>query len=91
MLPPFGMKMYYDFIMIGSLSGGFLSGLIKINEIPYVKKHTKPEISIDIECIYQTSPIAVHAGVGSVIGGITAATAPISIPAYIWWMNRHNK
>jgi hypothetical protein len=85
--------MYYDWIILSALSGGFLSGINKASNIIFLENNNDEPLffEIPIRCMYHASRIAFHAGVGSVAGGITAATAPISIPAYIWWMNRHNK
>jgi hypothetical protein len=85
--------MYYDWIILGALSGGFLSGVDKAGNIIFLENSTHEPLffEIPIRGMYHASRIAFYTGVGSVAGGITAATAPISIPAYIWWMNRHNK
>lgn len=40
--------------------------------------------------VYHTSRIAGHAGWGAAIGGFTAATAPLSIPGYIYWKKHYN-
>lgn len=77
-------------VLFGAISGGTLSGFKKATEICYEKpvKYDYPALEVPIRGVYQSSRIAGHAGWGSVIGGLSAATAPISIPCYIFWKNK---
>lgn len=74
-------------VAFGALSGGIISGIDKVVEIGYEKneKLNNPLFERPIRAVYQTSRIAGAAGFGSFIGGVTALTAPVSIPGYIYW------
>lgn len=72
---------------IGALSGGIISGCDKIGDIFYENQpvYSMPLIEKPIRCVYHTSRVAAHASWGSIIGATVAATAPISIPLYMYW------
>jgi hypothetical protein len=72
---------------MGSLVGGFSSAALKVGQIgrePSVE-YKNETLETPIRFTYQTTRVAGHAGFGAAVGGITAATAPISIPLYIYW------
>jgi len=81
---------YKYWVIFGAVSGGALSGIRKMGEIcgEPTPVYTNPDLEVPIRGVYQTTRIAGHAGWGSAIGGITAASAPLSIPLYIYWKNQ---
>ena len=64
-----------------------MSGVSKCIDISGEKApiYTHPFIERPISIVYQASRVAAHTGWGASIGGFTAATAPVSIPLYIYW------
>lgn len=74
-------------VTAGALIGGCASALLKISEISDEPKtvYKNKTVEIPIRFTYQVSRVASHAGFGAAIGGFTAATAPVTIPFYIWW------
>lgn len=80
-------------VSFGAFTGGFISGGEKAIEISWEKKEKfkNPTFEKPIQAVYNTSRVAGSAGLGAFIGGITALTAPVSIPAYIYWKSCQNK
>jgi len=77
-------------VAFGAISGGIVSGMEKIENIdrePYYQLKY-PIIERPMRVVYHFSRIAVCAGYGATIGGLTALTAPVSIPAYIYWYQK---
>ena len=71
-------------VAAGAATGGFYSGAIKFCQIcdEPSRKYRIPEVEGPIQCVYSASIIAAHSGWGAAIGGIAAATAPVSMPIY---------
>jgi hypothetical protein len=67
--------------------GGTMSGLNKIKKICNEEEiiYKNEFLETPIQFVYQSSRVAAHTGWGAFIGGFTASTAPISIPAYMYW------
>ena len=67
--------------------GGILSGTRKLaliaNEPQPVFKNEL--IEHPIRCVYNTSRVAAHVGLGGFLAGFVALTAPVSIPMYCYW------
>ena len=77
-------------VTFGALTGGAISGFdkcVKICDEPE-PVYKNPIFERPIQMVYHVSRIAGHAGFGSAIGGFTALTAPVSVPAYIYWQKR---
>jgi hypothetical protein len=79
-------------IISGAFSGAVISASRKLTsirqepEIIYSNETFEPPI----QAIYTTCRIAVHAGLGALIAGTAAITAPVSIPIYcLWKSNQH--
>lgn len=72
---------------VGAGTGGLISGCDKIGEITFEKEpeYVYPLIERPIRVVYHTTRVAGHAGWGAGIGGFTAATAPVTIPFYMYW------
>jgi hypothetical protein len=86
-------KSYLVWVSMGALVGGISSATLKIQEIgsePKVEYKNKT-LETPIRFTYHASRVAGHAGFGSAVGGITAATAPVSIPLYVWWRSDFDK
>jgi len=68
------------------VSGGFLSGSYKFVDIvsDCSPKYQYSLVEFPMRGVYHASIIAAHIGWGGIVGGFAAATAPISIPTYIW-------
>jgi hypothetical protein len=69
----------------GIISGGVISGMKKVVRVIQEPSPTYKNEFIEspIQMVYCLSRIFAHAGVGAVIGGIVAVTAPVSIPLYM--------
>lgn len=81
-------------IFAGVLHGGATKIQTLMNEnIERSRKNIPNKIVINeyidssITCIENVSKVTIYAGIGGIIGGLTAATAPVSIPAYIYMKN----
>jgi hypothetical protein len=72
---------------MGALVGGISSATLKFKEISDEPKvqYKNQTLETPIRFTYQASRVAGHAGFGAAVGGITAATAPVSIPLYMYW------
>lgn len=77
-------------IAFGACTGGFYSGGIKLDEIckETTPEYKYPEFEGPVHYVYNASRVAGHAGWGAAIGGSAAATAPISMPAYYFYMQQ---
>ena len=77
-------------VAFGAMTGGFYSGAIKFDQVcsEPSPKYTYPEFEGPVRHVYNASRVAAHAGWGAAIGGGAAATAPISMPAYYWYMQQ---
>ena len=80
-------------VATASVVGGLSSGYMILSEIcnePKIKYKNK-FIEVPLRFTYQTSRVGAHVGWGSFIGGFTAATAPVSIPVYLYWRSDEDK
>lgn len=77
-------------VAFGAFTGGLYSGGVKWDAIDKepTPKYTYPEFEGPIHYVYDASRISGHAGWGAAIGGSAAATAPVSMPAYYWYMQQ---
>ena len=69
-----------------------MSVMRKVDQI-WVEKQPQYKnelLEVPIRVIYHAGRIVAHAGVGFVVGGSFAVTAPVSIPLYVWWRNDMN-
>jgi hypothetical protein len=78
---------YFIWVGAGALFGAIRSSYDKVQEI---QKEAKPVYKNDtierpIRGVYQATRVAGAAGFGGAVAGFVAATAPISIPAYMYW------
>jgi len=71
----------------GAISGGIISGIDKIWEIAEepTPVYKNPKIEKPIQAVYHLTRVAGSSGFGTSISGLTALTAPVSIPAYIYY------
>jgi len=85
----FGL-VYLIWIGIGSISGAFISAYDKIDDISKEKEPNYKNKTAErpIRIVYHTSRVAGFAGLGAFCGGGVAATAPISVPLYIYWKGK---
>jgi hypothetical protein len=72
---------------VGATVGGLSSAVMKEEQISSEPKVTYKNEVVErpIRFVYHASRVAGYAGWGAGIGGFTTATAPVSIPAYIYW------
>ena len=82
---------YKDFyalwILIGGISGSGVSAGNKISDIKDEPNtdYDIPEIEKPFEMVYHTGRVLGYGALGFAVGGLGAATAPVSIPAYFYW------
>ena len=48
-------------------------------------------MNVLLEQFYHTTRVAGHAGLGAFVAGFVAATAPLSVPLYIWWRSDYDE
>jgi len=87
------IQIYLIWICFGALTGGLRSGWRKIRNISCENDpmYVYPELERPIRAVYHLTRITAMTGWGSAIGGFAAATAPITISVYIWWLYRQEK
>lgn len=81
------VSLYKVFVVIGASGGAVSSGLYKFSQIlqePH-RDMSNPIIDYPLTTTYHMTRLAFWTGAGATIGGIAAATAPISIPAYMYY------
>ena len=88
-------RVYSYFVIAGAAWGGAYTGWQKLEQISrepgLSEEKRKSPIHTGIRGSYQMARLAFAAGLGASIGGITAATAPVSIPAYIYYEQQQNE
>ena len=88
-------KVYSYFVMAGAGWGGMYTGWQKLEQISkepgLSEEKRKSPIHTGIRGSYQMARLAWAAGLGASIGGLTAATAPISIPSYIYYEQQQDE
>lgn len=81
------IDVYLKYTVISAGVGAVVSGIDRLaemsDEAPPVYKY--PFVERPIQFVYKTSRLAGSIGLGASIAGVTALTAPISIPAYMFW------